>query len=174
MDAEELVGKAREAWTSFKSGVELLCHVVMGTGVLALVVDSWLKLSGGKQREALGLVVSVVLGAAGAFFYIEEWLALAQAAVYGWGLLMGRAGRAYCARAAAVQLAVAGVWYALLTYGEPIVRGFGFPAPGLEDQLTTGAFCLFFIYHALVAPERLRICYLAATNPSSAAPFVVL
>ena len=163
MDVDELKEGAREGFRRLKSGVELLCHVVIGVGVLALVVDSWLLLSHGKSREALGLVGGVILGAAGGFIYLEQWISLGQAALHVLGLLLGRASRAQCAKSVAWSLAAAGLWYVLLTYAGPIAMGFGVPAPGMEAQLMWGTFYLMAVYHALGVPERLRMTVLSAT-----------
>jgi hypothetical protein len=178
MDPAELKEKAVSLWKEIKSGIETLCFVVIAVGVLSVVIDSWILLSNGKQREALGLVVCVVLGAVGALIYVEQWLALGQGLLFGFGLVLGRVERKQCAQAAAIHLALAGLWYSLLTYGGPAVQGWltlwpltlGFPAPGLETQLMWGTFYLLLIYQALKIPERARIAYLSATVARAAAP----
>jgi len=178
MDLRELGEKTTAIWKEAKSVVETLCFVVIAVGLLSVVIYSWILLSNGKQREALGLVACVVLGAVAALIYLEQWLALSQTLLYLVGLGLGRVERKYCAQSAAIQAALAAFWYLLLNYAAPAVQGWlsawpltlGLPTPGLENQLLWGSFYLLLVYQALKIPERLRIAYLAATVPRAAAP----
>ncbi len=178
MDLAAWKEKAAAVWKEFKSVIETLCLVVISAGLLSIVVYSWILLSNGKQRDALGLVLCVIVGALGALVYLEQWLATGQALLYLWGLILGRVERLHCAQAAGLQAVLAGFWYALLYYGGPALQVWiaklsmtaGFPGPGLETQLMWGTFYLLLVYQALKVPDRLRIAYLSATVSRAAAP----
>ncbi|MBI3552539.1 MAG: hypothetical protein HY077_08465 [Elusimicrobia bacterium] len=166
MDA--LQEKIMTTWSSLKAAAVTLAHAVIAVGALVLVIHSWILLSNGKQREALGAVLSAVMGAGGALVFVEEWLAAALAAVHALGAVWGRAERAQCAKQAAAHAALAGLWYALLRWGGPIVTGFGIPAAGSEEKLLWAAFYILLVTGALRVPGRLSIAWQAATTARAA------
>src|SRR5438876_810949 len=102
-------------WSSFRSVIETLCLWLVAVGTLALVIHSWILLSNGNERGAVGSLLCVVLGASGAVVWVEQWVAAAHAVLYLIGCAWGRADRAPMAKSAALQAALAGFWWGLFS-----------------------------------------------------------
>jgi len=153
-----------------RSTLETLCHAGIAVGALAAVIHSWILLSNGKSREALGAVIAIVLGAVCSMLFLEQWLAAAQAGIHAVGFLWGRVDRAREAQEIGTHAVVGAILYALLRFAAPYAMGFGYPAAGLETQMMWASFYLFLVNHSLRIPDRLSIAWQAATVARSGAP----